>query len=81
MAQRDNIWKEVLKLLARKGQFRISELPCAESQRHTIRRVLREMEVLGYVTRESNRSATWRVSEEAMLVLAVDAESASRREQ
>lgn len=81
MTLRDDVWHEVLTLLTRKGQFKIGELPFTEGQRHTVRRVLREMEKLGYLTRESKRAATWRVSEEAMLILDVDAEAARRRDQ
>jgi len=60
--------------LVKTGQFRISELPFDESQRHTVRRTLREMETLGWLSRENDRSATWRMGEQAELHLNVSAE-------
>jgi len=41
---RDQVWDAVLKQILKTGQFRISELPFEEGQRHTVRRTLREME-------------------------------------
>lgn len=60
--------------LVKTGQFQISELPFDESQRHTVRRTLREMEKLGWLSRESDRDATWRMGEQAELHLNVSTE-------
>lgn len=61
MTLRDNVWNAVLKQLIRTGKFMISDLPFTEEQRHTVRRVLREMEDLGWLERESKKAATWRL--------------------
>ena len=71
MGIRDEAWSAVLLELRRSGQFRISDLPFNDEQRHTVRRVLREMESLGWLARESKRAATWRIGEEAELHLNV----------
>lgn len=71
MTLRDHVWSTVLLQLRRTGQFRISDLPYDDEQRHTVRRVLREMEALGWLARESKRAATWRIGEEAELHLNV----------
>lgn len=74
MTLRDEVWNSVLKQLVKTGNFRISDLPFNESQRHTVRRVLREMEDLGWLERENKRSATWRMGEMAELHLNVSAD-------
>lgn len=74
MTLRDEVWNAVLEQLVKTGSFRISDLPFDESQRHTVRRVLREMEDLGWLSRENKRAATWRVGEMAELHLNISAE-------
>ena len=78
MTLRDNVWSTVLLQLRRTGQFRISDLPYNREQRHTVRRVLREMEALGWLGRESKRAATWRIGEEAELHLNVSRDHIDR---
>jgi ribosomal protein S19E (S16A) len=74
MTARDQVWDAVLRQLNKTGYFKISDLPFDESQRHTVRRVLREMEQLGWLERENDRAAIWRVGERGRLLLNVSAE-------
>ena len=46
MTLRDDVWHSVLLQLRKTGYFRISDLPFADGQTHTVRRVLRQMEEL-----------------------------------
>lgn len=71
MTLRDEVWNDVLKQLIKTGKFRISDLDFDESQTHTVRRVLREMEELGWLSRDSPRAAYWRMGELAELHLNV----------
>jgi hypothetical protein len=68
---RDHVWSTVLLEIRKTGQFVISDLPFNDEQRHTVRRVLREMEKLGWLARENKRAATWRMGEMAKLHLNV----------
>lgn len=72
MTLRDEIWNEVLTTLVNRGQFKINELPFDESQRHTVRRVLKEMEELGWLTRESEHASIWRIGSKSELLLDID---------
>lgn len=58
-----------------RGKFRITDLPLEESQRHTVRRVLREIEEMGWVHRDSPRSSIWRLGPKAEMMLDVDSET------
>jgi hypothetical protein len=69
MTLRDEIWNVVLQRLVNNGTVTMSDLPFSESQSHTVRRVLREMESLGWLTRESKWDATWQMGPEAELQL------------
>jgi len=81
MTLRDDVWHEVLRQLVKTGSFRISDLPFDESQRHTVRRVLREMEDLGWLSRKNKRAATWRIGEAAELRLNVSADTIQQAKQ
>lgn len=74
MTLRDHVWDAVMKQLVKTGQFRISDLPFDEGQRHTVRRVLRMMEEMDWLSRENDRAATWRMGERAELHLNVSAD-------
>jgi hypothetical protein len=78
MTLRDQVWHEVLLELRKTGCFRISELPFDEGQRHTVRRVLREMEEMDWLARESTRAAIWRMGEKAELYLNVSRDHIKR---
>lgn len=71
MSLRELVWDASLKQLRKTGKFRISDLPFDEKQIYTVRRVLREMEKLGWLARENKRAATWRMGEMAKLHLNV----------
>jgi hypothetical protein len=55
---RTKAWSTVLKSLATTSEVHISDLPFEDAELHDIRRALREMEKLGWVTRESDRAST-----------------------
>jgi len=74
MTLRDDVWHSVLTQLVKTGSFRISDLPFGESQRHTVRRVLREMENIGWLSRTNKRAATWRIGEMAEIHLNISAQ-------
>jgi len=59
MTLRDDVWDATLRQLQEEGSFVISDLPFDESQRHTVRRVLREMEDRDWLTRENKQQKTW----------------------
>jgi DNA-binding IclR family transcriptional regulator len=71
MTLRDEVWDAVLMQLKNRGKFKISDLSFNKSQRHTVRRVLREMDELGWVRRESKQAAIWRLGSKAEMVLDV----------
>jgi len=71
MTLRDQVWNAVLEQLRKTAQFKISALPFGESQRHTVRRVLRNMEKMGLLYRENNRAAIWRIGDAAIELLNV----------
>lgn len=74
MTLRDQIWDAVLEELVRTGYFKISDLNFNESQRHTVRRVLKEMESLGWLERESDHAAIWRIGPKAQMHMNISAE-------
>lgn len=78
MTLRDEVWHHVLLQLIKHGPFKISDLPFNEKQRHTARRVLREMEDTGWLTRESNRAAIWKPGEKAKLCLNIHPDNFER---
>lgn len=65
MTLRDDVWNEVLETLIEEGKFKIGDLDFDESERHTVRRVLRNMEELGYLRRESEQARIWRAGPRA----------------
>lgn len=77
MTLRDEVWGAVLKQLSEGGQFKIGDLPFEESQRHTVRRVLRNMEELEYLERANERGRIWYPGDTArqLIELPEDAES------
>ncbi|SFG00505.1 hypothetical protein SAMN04488063_1105 [Halopelagius inordinatus] len=66
MTLRDRVWDAVLcELATEDAQFKISELDFDDSQRHTVRRVLREMENLSWLERTSDVGRIWYAGEKA----------------
>jgi ribosomal protein S19E (S16A) len=78
MTTRDKVWNTVAHELKNRGKFKISELPFEENQRHTVRRVLKEMEDIGWVRRTSEQAAIWRLGPVAETLLDVDEDVVSR---
>jgi ribosomal protein S19E (S16A) len=74
MTLRDDCWDTVLTVLVDQGRFKLSELPFEDSQKHTVRRVVREMESKGWVERKSKHAAIWRIGPKGRLLLDVDQE-------
>ena len=75
MTLRDDVWDEVLTTLVNRGKFKVSELSFSRSQIHTVRRVLKEMEEKGWMMRESEQGAIWRVGSKGELLLDIDSET------
>ncbi|MDS0295777.1 hypothetical protein [Halogeometricum luteum] len=74
MTLRDQAWNIALRYLADKGKFKLAELPFKETERHTVKRVLREMEEYGWIQRESKQSGIYRLGPTAEQYLNVDEE-------
>ncbi len=74
MTVRDQVWSAVLHEIRATGRFKISDLDFEDSQRHTVRRTLKEMESLGWLARTNNRAATWRIGPKAETHLNVSAD-------
>lgn len=71
MTLRDEVWDAVIETLVEEGKFQIGDLNFEESERHTVRRVLRNMEDQGYLRRDSPQAKTWRAGERAKDYLAL----------
>ena len=71
MTLRDQVWDAVLEELNRTGKFTISDLDFEDSERHTVRRVLRRMEEFGWLRRTNKQAATWRLGTKAEIYLNV----------
>lgn len=74
MTLRDEAWNAALDQLARTGKFKLADLPFKESERHTVRRVCREMQHYGYLSRDTKHSAIWRVGPKAELLMNISEE-------
>lgn len=74
MTLRDQVWDAALRQVYNTGKFKIADLPFDESQRHTVRRALKSMEKHGWLERESERAAIWRLGPRAELILKVNDE-------
>lgn len=60
MTARDDVWQAVLFKIYETDEFRLADLPFDSGQSHTARRVLRDMESKGWLTRTSEGSSIWR---------------------
>jgi len=74
MTKRDNVWDAALTEIVENGTFLIKDLDFEESERHTVRRVLKEMEELGWLARTGTDSRTWQLGSKAEMRLNVSAE-------
>jgi hypothetical protein len=66
---RDEAWNIALIQIVKSGKFQLTDLPFKESERHTVRRVLREMEAYGWLERESEYASVWRAGEMAEMLM------------
>ena len=60
MTLRDDAWNAIFLTLTRQNEFKLTDLPFKESERHTVRRVAREMEQYRWIERESPQHARWK---------------------
>ena len=69
MTLRDQCWTTALEQIVRTGKFKIGDLPFKPSERHTCRRVLREMQDYGWLSRDSPSAAIWRAGPKAEMLM------------
>lgn len=62
---RDEVWTAVLTQLSKSGEFQVSDLGLDTSKRHTVYRVLREMEDIGWLIERDTEPRTWKAGEVA----------------
>jgi len=74
MTLRDRVWDAALTEIKESGVLLIKDFDFEESERHTVRRVLGEMEELGWLSRTDSDSRTWRLGKKAEMRLNVSAE-------
>jgi len=74
MTLRDRVWDAALTEIVENGTFLIKDLEFEESQKHTVRRVLGEMEALGWLSRTDSDTRTWQLGQKAEMRLSVSAE-------
>lgn len=60
MTVRDNAWHTLLLAIYSHNEFRLSDLDWPEDSYATLRRVAREMENKGWLSRSSPNSSVWR---------------------
>lgn len=80
MTLRDDIWDEAIEVINEQGVFMISDLDFTESQRHTVRRVLRDMEEKRWLTRKKPQAKKWVAGEKAKAQLNLSAEAMAQAE-
>jgi hypothetical protein len=69
MTLRDESWNAALEQIVRTGKFKLTDLPFRPQERHTVRRVLREMEQYDWLQRESEGSSIWRAGPKAEMLM------------
>jgi hypothetical protein len=69
MTLRDDAWNIALIQIVKTGKFRLTDLPFKESERHTVRRVLREMEAYDWLERDSDYASIWRAGDMAQMLM------------
>ena len=60
MVLRDEVWDTALLALTTKETFKTRELGFTASETQTVKRVLKEMEQMGWLQRDSPRAHIWR---------------------
>lgn len=74
MTLRDEAWNTALEQIVRTGKFKLTDLPFKDSERHTVRRVLRQMEAFDWLQRESEHAAIWRAGPKAEMLMNLSSE-------
>lgn len=69
MTLRDEAWNAAMEQIVRTGKFKLADLPFKKSERHTVRRVLKEQENYLWLYRDSENSSIWRAGPKAELLL------------
>jgi len=69
MTLRDEVWNALLEQIVMTSKFKITDLPFKQSERHTVRRCLRQAEELSWLGRTSEHSAIWRAGPKAKMLL------------
>jgi hypothetical protein len=69
MTLRDEAWNAALEQIVRTGQFKLNDLPFKLSERHTVRRCLKEMQAYSWLTRDSEHSSIWRAGPKAEMLM------------
>ncbi|QPV64515.1 hypothetical protein I7X12_07855 [Halosimplex litoreum] len=69
MTLRDECWTIMLEQIVRTGKFKLGDLPLKDSERHTARRVARQMQEYDWLTRDSPSAAIWRAGPKAEMLL------------
>ncbi|TKX86730.1 hypothetical protein EXE43_06780 [Halorubrum sp. SS5] len=60
MTLRDTTWHTVLLTLTRQDEFKLTDLGFKDSEKHTVKRCLRELEEYGWIERDSPQHSIWR---------------------
>jgi hypothetical protein len=58
-----------LEQVVKTGKFKLADLPFKPSERHTCRRVLREMESYSWLSRDTEHSSIWRAGPKAEMLM------------
>ena len=69
MTLRDEAWNAAMEQIVKTGKFKLADLPFKKSERHTVRRVLREQQRYSWLTRDSDNSSIWRAGPKAELMM------------
>ncbi len=66
---RDQAWNAAMEQIVKTGKFKLTDLPFKQSERHTVRRVVRSMEAYSWLQRDSEHSSIWRAGPKAELLM------------
>lgn len=60
MTLRDEAWHTVFHTLTQKEEFKLTDLGFKDSEKHTVKRCLREMSDYGWIERDTPQHSIWR---------------------
>jgi hypothetical protein len=69
MTLRDEAWNALLEQTVMTSKFKLTDLPFKESEKHTLRRCVRQAEEFGWLERTSEHSAIWRAGPKAKMLM------------